>query len=229
MRPEPSPAGALPAWGPSHPGQPGEACCACAELLRTVTCQGHSPSSQSRPPTIRMTLLLSFWCVWLRSSRLEGSWVGGRLSKALEAGVVVLGTASLLLAAGSAALFLRPSVSFPQGKASERSRAGPQHSKALHALRLGRRLLGVQLSAGLTSPRALAEVGCAGAAPGKRTNKSSRPGVGEGRSRREAGSGQSEGWTPGGAPHCFHFAICLRFPLMTCGRTTQAGRHMQAA
>ena len=93
-----------------------------------VTCQGHSPSGQFCPPTIRIRLLESstgLASVLLRGCRYRGLSVGGRSSgcwSCTSASEVSEGPSPPW--AVSADLFLRVRVRFPQGKGPERTRAG---------------------------------------------------------------------------------------------------------
>lgn len=112
--------------GPSACSRPSAACSARQTPLQPrhraaeppVTCQGHSPSAQSRPPTILIKWLpssLELDSVLLRPSRCEELSVGPRSPGPY---------CSSSLASSPAWMThrrLRPCVNFPQGKGSGRS------------------------------------------------------------------------------------------------------------
>lgn len=115
---------ARPQWlclpGPSQDGSPVQL---THQARSAITCQGHSPSLHSLPPTIRTRLPPSssgLGSVLLKSSRWKGSLVGCRSLGSYCSCMSVSGGSLLLWEAWAADLFLRPSVSFPHGKGSER-------------------------------------------------------------------------------------------------------------
>lgn len=106
--------------------QPGEAPIQLTHQAHSaLTCQGHSPSLQSLPPTIRTRS--SSWfsglvSELLRPSRSKGLLVGLRCAGSYLSSTPLSGGPSLLWEAWSTDLFLCAWVCFPQGKGSERNK-----------------------------------------------------------------------------------------------------------
>lgn len=112
--------------GPAWAGRP-------AAELRAVTCQGHSPSSQFLPPTMRIRWLsssLELGSVPLRPSRWRELSVGPRSPRSYCSGTPASGASPLPWAADR---LPRPRVTFPQGKGSGRRAVGPQPRGGLPA------------------------------------------------------------------------------------------------